>query len=836
MNLDPEEQEALAFLDFQDEGNTAMPQVGEDVAGYRLLKEIGSGGGGVVFEALQVEIDRKVAIKMIPLHPQEIEEVGEEHFRREARLLASLEHPGIIEIFDSGVIAGYRWVAMQHVAGPALREVIHGEAPTYPLRGHASFTPFLANILHQIARALAEAHGKGVLHLDVKPSNILLESPKRAFLVDFGISRTQQGSRLDPNPGFRGTATYAAPEQLSGHPPTPASDVYAFGCMAFEALNGEVPFPHAATVRGRRDVQIKLPVWTHARGISKDLLAIINRCLEKDAADRYPSGQQLAEDLDRFLHFEPVLASNRSLPSRMWLRMRLRPRQSLMACSILLLVLMSAWLGERLVEGETQILAMQASDDLRTARNLFHQSAWGELDRHLASLDLTDPRHASILSLKADLHLVREQYPQAKEAYHQAMQSHDLLPGSQLGLAYLDWMASGKQEHPPWPAIDSIDLRASYLAMVIATQLHEPEVVLTYADRALELHPTSHFVLDLKATACSLTGRHSLSIEILQDCLALNPSGTEQMVHLIQSLNHLSRYREARDLGEGALLRGLESVGIHLGLSQSCLSLRYFEEAWTHTEKAYALQASEEEASQVMLMQANLLRGQGKRQDAISLLSEIQKRDPENPTFLASMARHHLRNGDVEKAQELVAGLSKVNDYRWRLKALMFEIRIHNKLGRKEHALELLALPEMIRFGNHLRVEILRGLGRTDEAIQSCYQAIEEEPSDLGLKLKMVELLRDANRLAEAQNMAMHAYALDPGGPGTSFWLASVLWRRGDVETALNHVHVANAERPEWLTALFLEGECLRALGRDEEADVLFARYEEAKGKRGQSR
>lgn len=836
MSLSPEEQEALDFLDFQGDEDTALPEIGEDVAGYRILREIGSGGGGVVFEALQVEIDRKVAVKMIPMREHEMQEGDEERIRREARLLASLEHPGIIEIFDSGVVPGYRWVAMQHVAGPSLRAVVHGEAEEFPLRGTTSWTPFLASILHQIAEALAEAHKQGVLHLDVKPSNILLESPERAFLVDFGIARTNQASKADHHFAFRGTPKYAAPEQLTGQTPSPASDVYAFGCLAFEALNGEVPFPHANTMRGLRDVQVKLPTWTHARGISKDLLAIINRCLEKDPVNRYPDADALAQDLGRFLRFEPVHASNRSLPSRLWLRMRLRPKQTLMAGSILILVAISAWLGDRMVDHESEILELHVSEDLSTAYRLFHDSDWEALHLHFKQLDLADPAYGKILALKADMHLARAEFPEAKEAYEQVLQAGRDLPGTQFGHAYLQRMEDGDKGVDVWPEAAQTDLRTAYLVMIIANQLNEPDRVLAYADHALAKHPTSHFLLDAKANACSLTGRHSQAIEILKDCLAINPRGTDQMVRLIQSLNHLSRFRESKRTGEAAILRGLENTGIYIGLAQSALSVSQLDHAWTYAEEARQRIGSFEDESYVLQMEASLLRASGKRKEGMALLQGLYDRDPEHPQSIAATARFLLRNHKFEEAQKLADALSLVDDYRWRLKSQMLQVRIYIARGDTDLAMQVLTSPEMIRFGNQTRIDLVRQVEGIDAAIDAAFEAIAAEPGDLGLRVIQVELLRDADRLQEAHDQAMNAYSLDPGGAMTSYWLASVLWNRGDVQMALKHAHQANVERPDWASALHLEAECLEFLGRSEEAQVLLAQEEAVIQKRNRAR
>ena len=274
------------------------------------------------------------------------------------------------------------------------------------------------------------------------------------------------------------------------------------------------------------------------------------------------------------------------------------------------------------------------------------------------------------------------------------------------------------------------------------------------------------------------------------------------------------------------------SSEVHLGLAQANMNLGRMDTAWVHHEAAQELISSYDEEIHVLQTKAMLLRFDGKRKEAVAILEELSQRDPTHPGPKASRARHYLRNGDLDAAQILTDELSMLEDYRWRLKSMMLQARILHERGQKDLALALLAQPEMRRFGNRFRVDILQGQGRVEEAIASGYQAIEQEPGDLGLKLMQVELLRDADRLEEAQNQAVRALGLDPEGPAASYWYASVLWRRGDTRTALAHARVANRERPGWQAALWLEAECLQDLGEQEAADVLFAQVEDLKQKR----
>jgi DNA-binding beta-propeller fold protein YncE/predicted Ser/Thr protein kinase len=245
------------------------PAIGSTLAGYRIESLIARGGMGVVYRATQVALERPVALKVIAR-----EHAGNADFRRrflaESRLAARLEHPAVVPVYDAREENGELIVAMRLVEGGDLRKLIDREGSLEPARAIA--------LLSQIAEALDTAHAAGIVHRDVKPHNILVEG-ERAYLSDFGLAKAFADTGSGSGASIVGTVEYMAPEQWRGERVGPAADVYALGCVLFEALTGIVPY-----ARCEADTEPEIP-----QGIE----AVIERAVSKDPADRYRTAGEL---------------------------------------------------------------------------------------------------------------------------------------------------------------------------------------------------------------------------------------------------------------------------------------------------------------------------------------------------------------------------------------------------------------------------------------------------------------------------------------------------------------------------------------------------------------
>lgn len=273
------------------------------IGDYELLEEIGRGGMGVVFRARQVSLNREVAIKMI-LRGRLASEADLQRFFAEATATARLEHPNIVPVYDVGDVDGRPYFSMQMIRGQTLAERL-AEGPL-PERE-------AARIVAQAARAIGYAHRQGVLHRDVKPSNILLDQAGKPHLTDFGLAKQgAEDAQLTRSGMVLGTPAYMAPEQAAGKRGNvgPASDIYSLGCVLYHALTGRPPLMADSPVEMMLMILEQEPPPPRALRpqIDRDLEMIVVRCLQKPVDLRYETADELANDLEAFLKDERVSA------------------------------------------------------------------------------------------------------------------------------------------------------------------------------------------------------------------------------------------------------------------------------------------------------------------------------------------------------------------------------------------------------------------------------------------------------------------------------------------------------------------------------------------------
>lgn len=276
------------------------PYTGKTLGPYRLLEQIGRGGMATVLKAYQPSMDRYVAIKILPGHFTQ-DKTFADRFIQEAHVLARLEHPHILPVYDYGEQEGVAYLVMRYVDTGTLHDVL---ARSAPMDLHE-----IVRLMEQIGRALGYAHSLGVIHRDVKPSNVLIDDRGNAFLTDFGIAKLVAGTAHLTGEGVAiGTPAYMSPEQVMGKPLDYRSDIYALGVMLYEMVTGHVPFdaetPMAVMLM---HVHNPLPLPRQSR---PDLPEVIERVILKALAklpeDRFQSAEELVETLRKAVADVPL--------------------------------------------------------------------------------------------------------------------------------------------------------------------------------------------------------------------------------------------------------------------------------------------------------------------------------------------------------------------------------------------------------------------------------------------------------------------------------------------------------------------------------------------------
>jgi WD40 repeat protein/tRNA A-37 threonylcarbamoyl transferase component Bud32 len=324
---------------FDAEAKTAAH--GPTVPGYEILSELGRGGMGVVYKARQKNPQRVVALKCI-LAGQLASPADVQRFRNEADAAAQMSHPGLIPIYEVGEHGGQHYFSMKLIDGGNLAEALaDGRWKTVGPERHRA----AARLVADAARAVHYAHQCGIIHRDLKPANVLLEDNGTALVTDFGLAKRFQGHEaLTRSNVIMGTPAYMSPEQATGAGGlTTAADTYSLGAILYELLTGRPPF------QGETPLSVVLqlremkppPPRSLDRSIDRDLETICLKCLEKEPGQRYRSAEALADDLERWLNGDMILARRAGRLEWTWKWVRRHPAQALLGLLAFLVLALS---------------------------------------------------------------------------------------------------------------------------------------------------------------------------------------------------------------------------------------------------------------------------------------------------------------------------------------------------------------------------------------------------------------------------------------------------------------------------------------------------------------
>ncbi len=274
--------------------------IGKNLSNYRILEKLGAGGQGTVYKATDIKLGRTVVIKVLP--PElTAREANLKRFEREARLASSLDHPNICTIFDLDEAEGLHFIAMQHIEGRNVRQLVGG---------HALELKSALLIAIQVADALAAAHARGIIHRDIKSGNVMVSPTGQVKILDFGLAKLLDDTEATAIGIHRteltevgvpyGTATYAAPEQARGDRVDKRADIFSTGVLIYEVLTGTWPFRGKTTIDVRHAVlhdAAKPVAEMRSEVIPPRIQQILDRAMAKEPRDRYQKMEEMRDDL-----------------------------------------------------------------------------------------------------------------------------------------------------------------------------------------------------------------------------------------------------------------------------------------------------------------------------------------------------------------------------------------------------------------------------------------------------------------------------------------------------------------------------------------------------------
>jgi tetratricopeptide (TPR) repeat protein len=435
------------------ESSAVRETSGGRLGDFAIVREIGRGGMGIVYEARQISLNRRVALKVMNCAPG-LDERSVARFRREAETAATLHHPHIVPIFAIGQQAGTHYYAMELIDGPSLDRMIDRETCHQKPAGTAN-TPLevartrdfrsLARMAAEAAEALHYAHAQGVIHRDVKPSNLLLAADGRVCVSDFGLARIAEQPGLTFSGDLIGSPSYMSPEQAAGRYPLDArTDVYSLGATLYELLTLRPPF--AGTRRDEVLLKVirndPVPPRKFNPHIPPDLEIICLTALEKDCERRYQTAADLAGDLRNFLAGRPVSARRPGRIERAWNWARRRPALTALGVVLVVVAGFAAYFAATAWSSREELAAAQLQDAVDDALATTMSGDSRASEQAIAEITAEGGESGWVSLLRGHLAFHRGEHDEAVRQLEQATVDHSQSVAARALLATA-YLASG---------------------------------------------------------------------------------------------------------------------------------------------------------------------------------------------------------------------------------------------------------------------------------------------------------------------------------------------------------------------------------------------------------
>jgi tetratricopeptide (TPR) repeat protein len=832
------------------EGIPEHSLIGKRLGDFEIMSVIGTGGMGAVFLARQVTLDREVALKVIS-DISGARAKSLERFKRETKVLAKISHPNIVPIYEVGQQGPYSYFAMEYVKGVSLDKILSNirnakpdekasdvmqkclgspmgsetlQEKTAGADGAEIDTEYIvgiSRIIINVASALDYAHKRGILHRDVKPSNILINTEGAAKLVDFGLAKAETQQTITITGEFFGTPSYVSPEQI--HRPEIVdcrSDVYSLAATYYECLTLHPPFGGDTINETLTQVISReaVPPKKYCPRLSTDFNTVLLHALEKLPEDRYQTAADFAGDIENLLEFKPITAKRPGITTRAYKTLRRNPLKVVATFAFILVIVLGYFLFLSRVQQKNETVAREL---YQIGSRKISEGEFTEALRYLEKAIKVNPKLTGAYNLAGDCFRSLGQHQKAIEIYKQAIEidPNNTEACCNLGTTYRDL---GRHDEAievfkqtvrrnPNNAVAYYNLGIAYrdlgrhdeaIEAFKQTVRVNPNNTDAYCnlgtiyrdlgrrDEAVEAFKQMIRITPNDADAyCNLgttymdSGRHDKAIEAFKQTVRINPNNTDAYCNLGATYKDLGRYDEAIEAFK-------QMIRINPGDADA-----YYSIGTTYRDLGRPLDAISAYSSA-----ADICLKDKKIQDALKNYAKIISIDPNHSLALFGAADCYF---EAENYSEAVKFYNRV------LEAIPYDKSLKGPLTNVN-----LAAMTYIKLGN-CYVKI----GELGQAENSYLQSIESEPNYYDAYVILAtHYWTKVNRYSDAIQMYQRALAIEPRDLTVHLGLGMCHFALKNYQEAIDNFKTYLEIAPYDSSALFFMGDSYRMLGQSDKS------------------
>ena len=746
---------------------------GTVIAQYRIIERIGVGGMGEVYLAEDRKLDRRVALKFLSFQHSQNEDL-KVRFRREDQAVAKLSHPNIVHIYEVGEYQNRPYFVMEHIEGESLHHYAHDETLS---------VGEIITIAIEICEGLNKAHQLGIVHRDIKTSNIVLDSDGHPKILDFGLATISGQEKLTKEGSTIGTVAYMSPERAEGRKSDHRSDLFSFGVVLYELIAGRTPFrrdSEAATMNAIVN-DIPEPMARYRSGVPDGIQQIIDKLLEKDARTRYQTAADVGADLireKRMLDSGDISSASRSISGfrrtqKSGLKKWILSGTSL-ALIITLVLVLKPW--KFTVESTDEAVAAENRLAVMYFDNLVDptdSTRLGEIVTNLLITDLSESKHLRVVSSQRMFDILRQL---GKEG----SRNIDRETASQVALkAGATWMLTGTiLQMQPRVVITAqiIDVKSGQIEASQRSAAVDNEDIFAQVDK---LSAEIRDDLDIPELAGESTDKK------LAEVTTKSPEAYRHYLEGIDYIRKLYR-REGRKSLEKALEYDSTFAMAYYQLAMSWVgnpkSLEYIRKAVKYSNNATRLER--------MRIFATSDGFAGDIESAVAMLKEITKEFPDNKEAYETLSKIYINAiGDIEKGISYLMEALKIDPG----DKILYNQLAYAYKDRREYDKAIDALDKYIAIAPNepnpydSRGEIFAAAGKFDLAVESYRQALAKDPGfEISLKALVLIFthLRDYERADSCAQVLANDNDKQVRSAGRTYFINSIL-HQGKFEQAL---------------------------------------------------